>query len=78
MQCPGMYNEQLDMHEHIYREVPEIRQKLADEPNNVFFWLLGRNIPDISEECHIKFRCIAGQWIYRIYHKAVMSRSGIG
>ena len=76
MQCPGIYNEQLDMHEHICREVPEIQQKIADEPNNVLFWLLGRDIVDISEECHMKFRCIAGKWIYN--HKAVMSRSGIG
>ena len=78
MQCPGMYNEQLEMHEQIYLIIPEMRQKFADEPRNVFFWLLGKNIPDISEECHMKFRCTVGKWIYKIYHKAVLNRSGIG
>ena len=78
MQCPGMYTEQLHMHEQIVCVIPEMRQKFADEPSRVFFWLLGRNIPDLSEECHMKFRCIAGKWIYKMYHKAVLNRSGIG
>ena len=45
---------------------------------NVFFWLLGRNVNDLSEESHIEFRRIAGMWIHRIYCKAVKNRSGIG
>ena len=78
MQCPGMYKEQFHMHEQIFRVIPEMRQKFADEPSNAFFWLLGRNIPNVSEECQVKFRCIAGKWIYKMYHKAVLNRSGIG
>ena len=78
MQCPGMHKEQVEMYEHIYRHVPEIRKRFADESQNVFFWLLGRNIDDISEESHIEYRRIAGMWIHIIYCKAVKSRCGVG
>ena len=78
MQCPGMYDEQEAMYDHIYRNAPEIRKIFTDEPIFVFFWLLGRNIPDINEKHHIAPRRIAGRWIYRIYHKAVHNRSGVG
>ena len=32
MQCPGMYREHVEMHEHLYQEVPEIKQMFAEEP----------------------------------------------
>ena len=78
MQCPGMHDEQEAMYDQIYRNAPEIRKIFTDEPSNVFFWLLGRNIPDISKNDHIALRRIAGRWIYRIYYKAVQNRSGVG
>ena len=78
MQCPGMYDEHVEMHDHIYRCIPEIKKIFTEEPHNVFFWLLGRNVKDICEESHIEFRRIAGMWIHRIYCKAVRNRSGIG
>ena len=67
MQCPGMYREQVEMHKHICQEIPEIKQIFADEPGNVLLWLLGKNVPNISDESHMKFRCVAGVWIYKIY-----------
>ena len=78
LQCHGMYREQMEMHEHLRREVPEIEQIFAEDPGNIFLWLLGKNIPNLSDKSHMKFRCIAGIWIYKIYHKAILSRSGIG
>ena len=78
MQCPGMYDEQKEMHEHLSLIVPEIVEEIAEEPHNSFFWLMGRNVPDISEKCHKDFRCITGKWIYKIYNKAVMNRCRVG
>ena len=78
MQCPGMDREHIEMHEHLYQEVPEIKQIFADDPGNVFLWLIGRDVPNLSDNGLMKFRCIAGEWIYKIYHKAILSRSGIG
>ena len=48
------------------------------EKYGVFFWLLGRNIPDLSDIDHLALRRTAGIRIRRIYLKAVQSRSGIG
>ena len=78
MQCPGMYHEQKEMHEQISLYVPEIMGKFTEEPHNVFFWLIGRNVPDISEKGHMDLELIAGRWIYRIYRKVVLNRRGIG
>ena len=78
MQCPGMYEEQKEMYEQLSLYEPEIHVKFAEEPQNSFVWLMGRNVPDISEKCHKVFRCIAGKWIYKIYNKAVLNRCGVG
>ena len=78
MQCPGMYDEQVEMYNQIYLCAPVIRRMFAEEPQNVFFWLLGRNIPDLSKIDHLALRRTAVMWIRRIYLKAVQSRSGIG
>ena len=78
MQCPSMYEEQKEMYEQLYLFVPEIHEKFAEDPQNSFFWLMGRNVPDISEKCNKEFRRIAGKWIYKIYNKAVINRCGVG
>ena len=78
MQCPEMYDGQVEMYNQICVCALVIRRKFAEEPRNVFFWLLGRNIPDFNEIDHLALRRTAGMWIRRIYLKAVQSRSGIG
>ena len=78
MQCPGLHKEQEGMYENLYRNITEIAQKSGDEPRSVFFWLLGRDIPDLCENDLTETRCIASRWICRIYYKTILSRSGIG
>ena len=73
-----MYEEQKGMHEDLSLVVPEIVEKFADKPHNSFFWLMSRNVPDISDKCHKDFRCIAGKWIFKMYNKAVKNRCGVG
>ena len=73
-----MDREHIEMHEHLYQEVPEIKQIFADDPGNVFLWLIGRDVPNLSDNGLMKFWCIAGEWIYKIYHKAILSGSGFG
>ena len=78
MQCPGMHEEQKGLHEQLSLVTPEIIEKFAEEPQNSFFWLIGRNVPNISDKCLQDFRCIAGKWIYKMYNKAIKNRCGVG
>ena len=41
-----MYEEQKEMYEQLSLYVPEIHEKFAEDPQNSFFWLMGRNVPD--------------------------------
>ena len=59
--CSRMRNEQ--------EESMKLSKISQMKPRNVFFWLLSRNIPDISEKCHTELMCIAGRWIYKMCAK---------
>ena len=61
MQCPHYQSDMNDMYEEIYKSCPNA--KLTFEPNQgeVFYFLLGRRIPEWDEQEMICLRYIAGK-----------------
>ena len=78
MQCPYNLTEFASMIEDITNECDSIGRVFAGEPGEIFYWLLGKPIPDIEEAQMTAMRNIACTGIDNIYRKVLMTRTGIG
>ena len=78
MQCPHFESDINDMYEEIYRSCPNARLTFEQNQGEVFYFLLGRRIPEWDEQEMICLWCIAGNTINRIYNRVISSRTGIG
>ena len=77
-QCPFYYNEQSAMIEAIYRYCPNVRGIFEEDPANVPYYLLGREVPSCSDDEMMCLWSISGDAITRMYKKAVAVKTGIG
>ena len=78
MQCPYNQADFATMTEDIANECDSIGRAFADEPGEMFYWPLGKPIPDIEEAQMTAMRIIAGAGINNIYRKVLMTRTGVG
>ena len=78
MQCPGVHKQREAMYNQMYENIPRLYDIFSDHPSKVLFWLLGRPIEGIDEAESEMLLCISGNWDYRIYHKTLRNRSGVG
>ena len=77
-QCPFYDSERNSMYDEIYKICPNAKRLCEKEIGLVPYFLLGRRIPEMEENELIWFWSISGEFINRMYKKAISSRTGIG
>ena len=77
-QCPFYAQERYDMYNEIYKICPNAKRLCENKVELIPYFLLGRRIPEMEENEMIWFWCISGEFINRMYKKAISSRKGIG
>ena len=78
MQCSHFKDKREQMFERIYEKTPEVEEIFANDPPEVFAWLLGRELPRCLPNTMLEVWRISGQVINMIYTDVIMSRKGVG
>ena len=78
MQCPAYHDSGIKMYDELYGLCEDIRDIFRNDPKNVFFWLIGKNMPDKDDIFMNDVLCISGRFINEMYIKAVRGRTGVG
>ena len=78
MQCPRNEMTRMTMINCITDIDEAIRTAFEGEPNEVFNWLVGKEIPTINRDLLHKMWLISGKSIDRIYSQICKDREGIG
>ena len=66
------------MYEKIYNECPKVKRIFSKETKHVPYYLLGSEIPHLEEKEMICLLRISGDYISRMYKKAISNRVGVG
>ena len=78
VQCPFYQADRELMYDEIFRKCPNVKEILDEDSSNIIYSLLGKNLNSICDEEMLCFWCISGNAIFRMYRKAIASRTGVG
>ena len=78
MQCPNVDAIRRKMYKSIYEIDNGLEQKFIEYPEEVFYWLLGKNIDDVSRGNMVKLWKTSGFHINQMYSQYTNNRTGIG
>ena len=78
MQCPFNRTDVDSLMRNITSRYDNVNRAFVNEPGEVFYWLLGKPIPNIEIDQMNDVRILAGTGISKIYRKVLMTRTGVG
>ena len=78
MQCPSNAEKMAETQRRIIDLDSNLKTAFEESPEEVFNWLIGKNIPNIDIDILQKMRIIAGTEICHIYRLLCKERSGVG
>ena len=78
MQCPAMEDDRVKLYHSLYLIDPSIEERMKNEPQNVFIWLLGGYIEGMEIELMTRFWITSGYAVNRMYRRVTKGRDGIG
>ena len=78
MQCPSMEDDRVQLSRKLYSIDPSIEERMKNEPQNVFTWMLGGYIEGMDIELMTRFWITSGYAINKMYRKVTKGRDGIG
>ena len=78
MQCPTMEDDRVKLYQRLSSIDRTIEERMKNEPQNVFFWMLGGSIEGMEIELMTRFWITSGYAINKMYRKVTKGRDGIG
>ena len=78
MQCPVNETSRITMLREIEMEVEGFAEACMQTPNQVFLWLVGKQVEGFEPNAMICLWTIAGWHISRMYNNCIRSREGVG
>ena len=78
MQCPNNEAYMRDMLNSIVDIDESIRSEFENKPSEVFSWLIGKSIPNVSNEFMFRVWLVAGEFISYKYSQICRERTGVG
>ena len=78
MQCPANERLRIEMFNEIYDHVIQFPALVTNNPDQVFHWLMGKEIVGMEPQGMIQVWIIAGYHICKMYNLRVKRREGIG
>ena len=78
MQCPAMESDRVNLYHNLSLIDPSIKERMENEPHQVFMWMLGGSIEDVEIEHMIRFWITSGYAINSMYRRSTKGRDGIG
>ena len=73
-----MEDDRVKLYQRLSSIDPTIKERMKNEPQNVFFWMLGGSIEGMEIELMTRFWITSGYAINKMYRKVTKGRDGIG
>ena len=78
MQCPAMEDDRVKLYHSLSLIDPSIEERMKNEPQNVFIWMLGGCMEGLEIDLMTRFWITFGYTINKMYRRVTKGRDGIG